>query len=239
VVDYLSLTGDAVDNVPGIPGVGPVLASGYLKQFGDLDTLLANPDQVKGPKKQQAIRDHAESARRARTLVALREDLPLELDWEALKTTPPDIPALRTICVDSGFHRFIAELGDAKAPEADAPRPEWVAHYSTIDTPEAFQSFLEELRKQPRFCIDTETTSINPLLSSLVGIAVSWKAGEAYYIPLRAPVGFRILTPRWCSTACGRSSPTPTSRRSARTSSTTCSPSAARGCPSPGRSPTP
>ena len=196
VVDYLSLTGDAVDNVPGIPGVGPVLASGYLKQFGDLETLLANPDQVKGPKKQQAIREHAESARRARTLVALRDDLALDLDWEALKASPPNVPALRAICAESGFHRFVAELGEAKSPEAASPaKAEWVASYSTIDTPESFQSFLEELRKQPRFCIDTETTSINPLLSSLVGIAVSWKAGEAYYIPLRAPVGYRVLDP--------------------------------------------
>ncbi|OJW22212.1 MAG: DNA polymerase I [Planctomycetales bacterium 71-10] len=196
VVDFLALTGDSVDNVPGVPGVGPVLASGYLKQFGDLDVLLANPDQVKGPKKQQAIREHAETARRARTLVALREDLPLALDWDALKAAPPDIPALRAICVDSGFHRFVAELGEAKAPEAaPAPKAEWVADYSTIDTPEAFQTFLQELRKQPSFCIDTETTSINPLLSSLVGIAISWKAGEAYYIPLRAPIGFRILDP--------------------------------------------
>lgn len=196
VVDFLALTGDSVDNVPGVPGVGPVLASGYLKQFGDLDTLLANPDQVKGPKKQQAIREHAETARRARDLVALREDLPLALDWDALKAAPPDVPALRAICADSGFHRFIAELGEAKAPEAaDAPRAEWIAEYSTIDTPEAFQTFLQDLRKQPRFCIDTETTSLNPLLSSLVGIAISWKAGEGYYIPLRAPIGFRILDP--------------------------------------------
>ncbi|WP_337176502.1 DNA polymerase I [Paludisphaera sp.] len=194
VVDYLSLTGDAVDNVPGVPGVGPVLASGYLRQFGDLETLLANPDKVKGPKKQQALRDHAEAARRARSLVALREDLPLELDWDALKASPPNVEALRAICIESGFHRFLSELGEAKAPEAvAASRSEWVAQYSTIDTPEAFHAFLEELRKQPVFCIDTETTGLNPLLSALVGIAISWKAGEAYYLPLRGPLGHRLL----------------------------------------------
>ncbi|WP_165075701.1 DNA polymerase I [Paludisphaera rhizosphaerae] len=196
VVDYLALTGDSVDNVPGVPGVGPVLASGYLKQFGDLETLLANPDQVKGPKKQQALREHAETARRARRLVALEENLPLELDWEALRVSPPNVAALKAICVDCGFHRFVAELGESAEPDAPpTPRPEWVAHYSTIDTPEAFQTFLEEIRKQDRFSIDTETTSVNPLLSSLVGISASWKAGEAYYIPLRAPIGFKILDP--------------------------------------------
>jgi DNA polymerase-1 len=195
VVDFLALTGDAVDNVPGVPGVGPVLASGYLKQFGDLETLLANPDKVKGPKKQQALRENAEVALRARSLVALREDLPLVLDWGALQTSAPNVPALRELCIECGFHRFVAELGEAKGAEPAVPKAEWVAHYSTIDTPESFHAFLEELRKRERFCIDTETTSINPLLSSLVGIAVCWKAGEGYYIPLRAPIGFKILDP--------------------------------------------
>jgi DNA polymerase-1 len=90
VVDYLALTGDAVDNVPGVPGIGGGFASTFLKQFDTLENLLANVDQVKGPKKQQSLREHAETARRARKLVALREDLPLELDWEALRTTEPD-----------------------------------------------------------------------------------------------------------------------------------------------------
>ncbi|AMV39315.1 DNA polymerase I [Planctomyces sp. SH-PL62] len=195
VVDFLALTGDAVDNVPGVPGIGPILASGYLKQFGDLETLLANPDKVKGPKKQQALRDNAEVARRARSLVALRDDLELALDWNALQASPPNAPVLREICVESGFHRFAADLSDSKETVPDAPKAEWVARYSTIDTPESFQTFVQELRKQPRFCIDAETTSINPLLSSLVGIAVSWNAGEGFYIPLRAPIGFKILDP--------------------------------------------
>ncbi|WP_165245726.1 DNA polymerase I [Paludisphaera soli] len=195
VVDFLALTGDAVDNVPGVPGIGPVLASGYLKQFGDLETLLANPDKVKGPKKQQALRENAEVALRARSLVALREDLPIALDWNALQTSAPNVPVLRELCLECGFHRFVAELAEAKGAEPAVAKVEWVARYSTIDTPEAFQKFLGELRKQERFCIDTETTSINPLLSSLVGIAVSWKAGEGYYIPLRAPIGFKILDP--------------------------------------------
>jgi len=195
VVDFLALTGDAVDNVPGVPGIGPVLASGYLKQFGDLETLLANPDQVKGPKKQQALRDNAEVALRARSLVALREDLPLALDWDALKSSAPNVPALRELCVECGFHRFVGELEASQGPVPAAPEAEWVARYSTIDTPESFRDFLEKLRARKSFCIDTETTSLNPLLSSLVGIAVSWAPEEAYYIPLRAPIGYRVLDP--------------------------------------------
>jgi len=195
VVDFLALTGDSVDNVPGVPGVGPVLASNYLQQFGTLENLLANVDQVKGPKKQQSLRDNAEVALRARRLVALRDDLPMELDWEALRATSPDLSALRALCVESGFHRFMAELGESPAEPGEAPKPEWTADYLTVDTPEKFHEFLGELREQPRFCIDSETTALNPLLSSLVGIAFCWEAGKGYYLPLRGPIGHHLLDP--------------------------------------------
>ncbi len=85
VVDYLALVGDSVDNVPGVPGIGPGYASTFLKEFDTLDNLLAHPERVKGPKKQQALREHRETALRARQLVALKDDIPLALDWDALK----------------------------------------------------------------------------------------------------------------------------------------------------------
>jgi DNA polymerase I len=188
VVDFLSLTGDTVDNVPGVPGIGEGFAAAFLKQFGTLDNLLDSLDQVKG-KKQQSLREHRETALRARSLVKLRDDLPMPLDWEALRIQSPDIEALRTLCTECGFHRFRDELGNA--PET--PEPKWVAEYHLVDTPELFGSFIEELRRQPRFCVDTETTAIDPLRANLVGLSFSWKAGEAYYLPVRGPVFSRRL----------------------------------------------
>jgi DNA polymerase I len=192
VVDFLSLTGDAVDNVPGVPGIGEGFAATFLKQFGTLDNLLENVAQVKGPKKQQSLREHADTARRARRLVALRDDLPLELDWEKLKTSPPDQAALRTLCNECGFHGFLRDLGAAEPEKQEAG---WEARYRTVDTPELFEEFLGELARQPRFCIDTETTDIDPLRASLVGLSLSWKAGEAYYVPVRGPIHCRVLDP--------------------------------------------
>jgi DNA polymerase-1 len=190
VVDFLALTGDAVDNVPGVPGIGEGYAATFLKEFGTLDELLAHPEKVKGPKKQQSLREHAETARLARQLVTLRDDLPLRLDWETLRTQSPDLDALLPLCRECGFHRFQDELLAQAGP---APASSWQADYRTIDTPALFARFLAELRKQPRFCIDTETTAIDPLRADLVGISVSWKAGEAYYLPLRGPAGSRLL----------------------------------------------
>ncbi len=184
VVDYLALTGDSVDNVPGVPGIGPGFASTFLKEFGTLDNLLANPGRVKGPKKQQALREHKETALRARLLVALKDDIPIVLDWDALKTQGPDVLALKALCDQCGFHRFRDELGKGQeGAAAPAPQDAWEAQYQTIDSAEGFATFLEELRRQPRFCIDTETTAIDPLRASLVGLSFAWKPGEAYYLP--------------------------------------------------------
>ncbi len=191
VVDYLSLTGDTVDNVPGVPGIGPGYASAFLKEFGTLDQLLAHPERVKGAKKQQSLRDHAETARLARRLVVLRDDLPLALDWDLLRTQELDAEALKRLCTECGFHGFQTALGPGVA--AEKVESKWEAVYHTIDTPELFARFVTELSRQPRFCIDTETTSIDPLRADLVGLSFSWKAGEAYYLPVRGPLGSRVL----------------------------------------------
>jgi DNA polymerase I len=192
VVDYLALVGDSVDNVPGVPGIGPGFASTFLKEFGTLDNLLAHPEKVKGPKKQQALREHKETALRARQLVALKDDIPLSLDWEALKTQSPDVPALKALCDQCGFHRFRDELGKGETSSTPTGKT-WQARYHTVDSPEKFAKFLDELRAQPRFCVDTETTAIDPLRADLVGLSFSWKAGEAFYLPVRGPSGGTAL----------------------------------------------
>jgi DNA polymerase-1 len=188
VVDFLALTGDSVDNVPGVPGIGAGYAATFLKEFGTLDALLAHPERVKGPKKQQALREHAETARRARRLVTLRDDLPLEIDWEALKTQPPDRDALLALCTECSFHGFRNDLGPPPAAKREAG-PAWVADYRLVDNPGSFAAFLGELKRQAKFCVDTETTSLDPLRAELVGLSFSWKEGEAYYLPVRGPEG--------------------------------------------------
>jgi DNA polymerase-1 len=193
VVDFLALTGDTVDNVPGVPGIGEGFAATFLKQFGTLDKLLENVSQVKGPKKQQSLREHADTARRARSLVALREDLPIALDWECLKTQSPDVEALKALCTECGFHRFRDELGTQQGELPLKAEPPWQATYQVVDTPERFGQFLSALGEQKRFCLDSETTAIDPLRAQLVGLSFCWQAGLAYYLPFRGPSGSTVL----------------------------------------------
>lgn len=189
VVDFLALTGDSVDNVRGVPGVGPKTAAKLLQEYGDLDTILANASAVPGgPSLRKNLEAHADVARLARSLVKLREDLPLELNWEALQADGYDPRALRELCLTCGFHRFLDEIVDEKI-EID-----WSYDaYETIDDNEKFQSFLALLREQKKFCLDTETTGLDPLRAKLVGLSFSWREGKGYYLPVRGPSGDRLL----------------------------------------------
>ncbi|GIW86666.1 MAG: DNA polymerase I [Isosphaeraceae bacterium] len=191
VPDLLALTGDSVDNIPGVPGIGPKTAAQLLQQFGSLDQILAHADQLPG-KKAQALRDHADSARLGRSLVTLKSDVPLDISWDQLRVDGIDADALKSLCHECGFHRFLHEI-DQLAPTARA-ESEWNTDaYSIIDSPEALHAFLDQLRAQTRFALDTETTSLDPLRADLVGLSFCWTPGQAFYLPVKAPPGSPTL----------------------------------------------
>jgi len=110
VLDWLSLTGDSVDNIPGVPGVGPKTAAGLLKQFGSVAQLYARLDEVKSDKLRAALRDAADVVRRNQGLVRLRDDLPCEFSPEALAKKPADAGRLRELYQRWGFKGMLAAL---------------------------------------------------------------------------------------------------------------------------------
>ncbi len=189
VVDTLALTGDAVDNVPGVPGIGLKTAVALLQEFGTIDNLMANIDRVSGAKRKENLRAHQETVKVGRRLITLDEDLPIDLDWDALKSDGYDAPALQALCRECGFHRFIDEIVDTSKPVEVA----WEADYRLVDTPEKLREFAAELARQPRFCLDTETTALDPLRADIVGFSFAWQAGVAYYLPVRGPMGSKVL----------------------------------------------
>jgi DNA polymerase-1 len=187
VVDLLAMTGDTVDNVPGIAGIGPKTASSLLQEFGTLDSLLANIDRVSGKKRQENLRAGVESARRARELVALRSDVPISIDWDAARTGQFDLARLGRLFSEFGFRRLAEQF------RPPPPSAAWQGNYRTVRTHEDLATLVTEVSSSPRFAFALLTTEPSPLRSRLVGISICSKPGEAWYIPVRAPLGERLV----------------------------------------------
>jgi DNA polymerase-1 len=209
VVDLQVMVGDTVDNVPGVPGIGLKTASKLLQEFGTLENILANIERVPGAKKQESLKAFVDKIATSRRLVTLATDVEIEYDWEGWKNRQPDVPRLLKLFQQWGFHRFAEQVRTFEqpkparqrelfaAPPAEAapnlPAPPskngWKGVYQLVNTPAAFANFLEQLRKQKRFAFDLETTSLEPRRAEIVGLAFSWKPGEAWYVAVRGPEG--------------------------------------------------
>ena len=220
IVDFLGLSGDASDNIPGVPGVGPKTALTLLHEYGSVEEVLANADNVKGKKLAENLHKFAEQARLSRELAQLRYDVPVEIDIEKCRTKPLDRNRLVELFERLGFKRFLKEIaGAAKDSAKTTPRPTASALFATsapaapsaaakaverlegdlatvdagqyhlVNTEIGLDALVKLLSQQPEFSVDTETTSQDPMRAELVGLSFAWKAGEAYYVPVRAPEG--------------------------------------------------
>jgi DNA polymerase I len=213
VVDFQALVGDAVDNVPGVPLIGPKLARQLLEQFGTLESVLDHAADVPGAKRKENLLKFRDQALLSRELVRLNSHVPIAIDWNAARPGRIDLDAALALFRDFGFRSIgqkvaaLAKSGDrgpakpqAAADSAPPPLPlspspplPFTAHL--VDTSEAFETFLAELRQQRSFSLDTETTDIRPRWAKLVGMSFAWNDQEAWYLPLRSPPGQPHLDP--------------------------------------------
>jgi len=184
IIEYMALTGDSSDNIPGVRGIGPKTASQLIQQYGTLEEVLAHADQQKGKRVREGLTGHVEEARLSRQLVTIDTEVPIEIDWDACRTQPFDVPRLKSQFESLGFHRFAGEIQDGQAADAGQ-----AFTWKLIDTADAYADFLEKLRKQKRFCIDLETTSLSPVRADIVGLAFAWETAGGHYLALRTPDG--------------------------------------------------
>ncbi len=181
VVDTLALSGDASDNVPGVPGIGNKTALELIRKWGSLESVLVNINNITGKKKQENLRTFADQARLSQKLLRLYNDIPIALDLNACRLRGTENTPLKNLFRKLGFHTLLTDMvATAKTEET---------RYYCIDTVEKFHEFLEQLKEQRLFAVDLETTSAKPLKARVVGISFSWREKEAYYIPLAAPEG--------------------------------------------------
>lgn len=189
VVDYQAMVGDPVDNVPGIPLVGPKLAQQLLTQFGDLETILANADSVSGAKRKENIKAGRDRARLSRQLVKLRDDVPCETPW-AESRMHADVPKLMAMLDEFGFRRLrsrVEEVFGRTGMAMAEPTATSVDEYQTITDLGSLDALVDALSRHEEIAIDTETTGTDPRSNDLVGISIAWAPGHAAYIPILSP----------------------------------------------------
>jgi len=180
VVDYQTMVGDAVDNIPGIPLIGPKIARELLNQFDTLEGIFANADKIAGAKRKQNIIDGQTRAPLTRQLVRLDTAVPIVIDWSAAKTDPIDPPGVITLCNEFGFHRFAEQ---ARSWKGGAERTQWQANYQLVDSTEKLQGLVKKLASQSRVAIEIQPASaaVNGVIR---GLAICTRPEEAWYVPL-------------------------------------------------------
>src|SRR4051812_5838334 len=208
VGDVLALMGDSVDNVPGVPGVGPKTASQLIQTYGDLETVLASTDEIAKPKLKQNLIEHADAARLSRELVRLVCDAPLPEPLEALELKNIPKEPLAEFLLDQGFKTLHARLmggtGSAqqtgatvrndvmaaldKKPATTPAEPEKIevdrSKYETVTDEAALDRWIAEATAQGYFAIDTETDCIDCIIARLAGVSLATAPNRACYIPV-------------------------------------------------------
>ena len=185
IIDFLSLVGDTSDNIPGIPSIGPKTASRLLAQFGSLDAVLENADQVRNARIQENLKTHAEEARLARKLVTLDEGVAVGKVPEDCRLHGVDIEGLQKLLSDLDFRSILDELDlEGTSPPTEKTKDERHANYHTILTKEELDRLIEEILKEEEISLDLETTSRDPMRAKIVGIALSSHPYVGYYIPV-------------------------------------------------------
>lgn len=218
VIDILGLWGDAVDNIPGIPGVGEKTAKQLIKQFGSMENMLQNTSELKGKLKEK-VEAHVEQALMSKKLATILLDAPVDFKEEDLILEEPDKDKVLEIFSELEFRTLAKrvlgkEIGSAAMTPAavtavnkngqsdlfgqgevetpaqeemkfeDFKTIETVAHnYIVLNDENEIRSLTEKIKTKKEFCFDTETTGLDSLTAEIVGMSISIKAHEAFYIP--------------------------------------------------------
>ena len=196
VIDVLALMGDSSDNVPGVPGIGEKGAIKLVGEYGNLDGILDNADQISNKKQRENLKEHRDLAVLSRKLVTIQTDAKLSCTLESLKCNPNT--ALTNKNVQELFHeleftnlekRIQKKLGSEPQPAANVePQPEAAEptadlNYTLVDNTAKLESLKTELKKSQYYSFDSETTGLNIINDTPIGFSFATSPGVAYYLP--------------------------------------------------------
>ena len=212
MIDYLTLMGDASDGIRGVPGVGAKTAAKLLNEYGSIGGILENVDKIKG-KVGQNLKDNVEGIALDHQLASIVIDLDLNITYDDLKLTDPNVEVLRNLYTELEFRNQLQSLDHPNNPNGAAykqastqiiktePTQKTIsitdqaqstsdddllgeAQYHTILTQADWEQLFQRLSTEKRFAIDTETTSLDYRIAEMVGFSVAFDAKNAYYVPL-------------------------------------------------------
>lgn len=200
VVDVQALSGDTIDNIPGIPGIGPKTAAQLVEEFGSLQAVLDRATEIKQEKRRQMLLEHRHDAEVSLQLVTLKNDIAVGHEIEEYKCIKPEFAKLEIFVDKYGFkslkprlHRWVEERCssfDNAAPEEfkDSVQPVHKIiekHYELVQDEASLKRWADKIKEAGRFAFDTETTGLNPTFDEIVGFSMATEEGTACYVPLQ------------------------------------------------------
>src|SRR5690606_1289141 len=214
-IDILALLGDSSDNVPGVPGIGEKTAPQLIQEYGSIENLLEHAEEIKSKRVREGLLNHREAALLSKQLVTIDTDVPLDVDWHTLRRTPPDLDALSALFEELEFgHRLrrrveayakgerVRPKGFTTLPEGDpslafdfgpyepvTAMAEAGADYVTALGETDLPAAAARLDGVDLFALDTETTSVDQMHASLVGVSLAEAERRAVYLPTPMPDG--------------------------------------------------
>ena len=204
VIDVQALAGDSADNVPGVEGIGVKTAAQLINEYGDLEGVLANAQNIKQPKRRERLMEQADNARVSKELVTLRLDVPVEVPLDDFDVVKPDVGTLLTFLREMNFKSLVSKVeargvsigdngkagnvragfGQAGTPVPAAQMPTVKAEFELVQTESALKPWIAAAMDAGVVAVDTETTSLNAMSAELVGVSLCVTPGRACYIPL-------------------------------------------------------
>jgi len=192
VIQVQALTGDKIDNIPGVPGIGPKIAAELINQFGDIEVLLKNVNDIKQEKRKKTIQESKEDIKISLELVKLDQHIKLPLSIEKIipyKEIQNSTEKINKFLLEQDFKSIIQRLKNnsfikKNVDYSDNSKKINKARYVTITSLDKFNSIINEIRKIGICAIDTETNSLNVEKANLVGISLCYNENFSYYIPI-------------------------------------------------------
>ena len=181
MVELMALVGDATDNVPGVPGVGPKTALGLINEFSTVENMLNNIDAIKRETLKELIKNNASLARLSHDLITLDANVPIEFELSGLEIKGPDKDKLYVLFKELEFKALLKEFAPDQKLELDV-------EYQLVDTEDKFKRLIDNLKGAKEFAIDFETTSYDPMIAEPVGVSFCWEEKKAYYVPFHVGV---------------------------------------------------